>query len=410
MSDSTPPPAELEKDAPRLARNPPLLCALRATQMVLFPMAILSVFLKQEIGFGVTEIMLLQGVFGLAMAVFEFPSGYLADRLGYRACVLLAFVLWTAAWPIYGHAEGWLGVATAELLLGVGMAMLSGCDTALMYESLLAEGREADFVRWSGRQTFCGQVAEGSGALLAGVLFATAVELPFLAQAAAAALGLLLALALVEPERERPSFADSLGQISAMIRHVALENRPLRAVFAAAIVLGMASFVPVWTVQLYAVETGMPEPWLGPMWAIANFSVALAALLSHRLFGSRSAGLVVGLCTALIVAGYLGLGLSTSIWGVGCYYLLTIMRGLQHPAINHREQRLVPSRDRAGFLSLRSMIFRVVFLVVGPAVGWAVDEHGQRPAMLALALGFGLAGLLAWVGLRRSSDRDAFEG
>ncbi|MFO7567241.1 MAG: hypothetical protein R6X02_31645, partial [Enhygromyxa sp.] len=76
------------------------------------------------------------------------------------------------------------------------------------------------------------------------------------------------------------------------------------------------------------------------------------------------------------------------------YYLLTIMRGLQHPALNHREQRLVPSRDRAGFLSLRSMVFRIGFLAVGPAVGWAVDRHGQHPVMLMLAGGFALAGLL----------------
>jgi MFS family permease len=404
VSDSPSPRAEPPASTQSLARNPALLCGLRAMQMALFPMAILTVFLKREIGFGVTEIMLLQGVFGLAMVVFEFPSGYLADRIGYRACLIVAFVLWTVAWPIYGYADNWLGVATAELLLGVGMAMLSGCDTALMYESLLADGREQDFARWSGRQTFCGQLAEGSAALLAGVLFATAVELPFLAQGAASGVGLVLALALVEPERERPGFADSLGQISAMIRHVARENRPLRAVFGAAIVLGLASFVPVWTVQLYAVDAGMPEPWLGPMWAIANFSVALAALLSHRVFGSRSAALIVGLCTALIVGGYLGLGLSATMWGVGFYYLLTIMRGLAHPAINHREQQLVPSRDRAGFLSLRSMVFRVAFLVVGPAVGWAVDEHGQRPVMLVLALGFGAAGVLVMWGLRRSGE------
>jgi hypothetical protein len=89
-------------------------------------------------------------------------------------------------------------------------------------------------------------------------------------------------------------------------------------------------------------------------------------------------------------------------WGVGFYYLLTIMRGLQRPAINHREQRLVPSRDRAGFISLRSMAFRVAFLAVGPLVGWAVDTRGQHPVMLALALGFGLAGLLVMVALRRA--------
>ncbi|PRQ09484.1 MFS transporter [Enhygromyxa salina] len=387
---------------PRLQRNLALLCGLRAMQMALFPMAILSVFLVRQVDFGVTEIMLLQGVFGVAMLVFEFPSGYLADRIGYRRCLIIAFVLWTIAWPIYGYATSWAQVATAELLLGVGMAMISGCDSALLYETLIADGREQEFARWSGRQTFWGQLAEGSAALVAGLLFAIAVHLPFLAQGLASAVGLVLALALVEPTRERPGFGDSVAQIKSMLRHVARDNPELRAVFVATIVLGLASFVPVWTIQLYAVGAGMPEPWLGPMWAIANFLVAIAALLSHRLFGSRSAALITAVCTGLLVAGYLGLGLVHTLWGVGFYYCLTAMRGLQHPVLSHREQRLVPSRDRAGFISLRSMVFRLGFLAVGPAVGWAVDQRGQHDVMLALAIGFGLAGLVAAWLLRRA--------
>jgi MFS family permease len=386
----------------RLDRNPALVCLIRAMQMALFPMAILTVFLERQIGFGVTQIMVLQGVFGLAMVLFEFPSGYLADRLGYRRCLIFAFSLWTIAWPIYGYAQSWIGVASAELLLGVGMALISGCDTALVYESLLARGREHEFIRWSGRLTFSGQLAEGLAALAAGVLFAIGVALPFLAQALASAIALIVALMLVEPARERPGFADGLAQIRAMVRYVARESPELRGVFLVAVVLGMASFLPVWTIQLYALDAGVPEPWLGPIWAVANFSVASAALLSQRVFGSRSLALIVGVCTTLIVVGYLGLGLSHALWGFGFYYLLTIMRGLKTPAVEHHEQRLVPSRDRAGLVSLRSMVFRVGFLALGPAVGWAVDRHGQHPIMLVLAGGFAVAGVLVALIVRRS--------
>jgi MFS family permease len=377
-----------------LHRNPLLLCLIRAMQMAMFPMAILTVFLQREIGFGMAEIMLLQAVFGVTMVLLEFPSGYLADRIGYRRCLILAFALWAVAWPIYGHAQGWLGVASAELLLGVGMALISGCDTALLYESLLARQRQDTFMKWAGRLTFSGQLAEGLAALAAGLMFASATSLPFWAQGVSSALALILALALVEPERERPGFADSFGQVRAMVRHVVHENPELRAVFAAAVVLGLASFVPVWTIQLYALDAGLPEPWMGPLWAVANFTVAIAALLSHRVFGTRSLGLVVGLCTTLVFAGYLGLGLSHGLYGFAFYYLLTIMRGLNNPALHHREQQLVPSSDRAGFVSLRSMVFRLGFLAVGPAVGWAVDQHGQHPVMLALAVFFTSAALL----------------
>ena len=127
----------------RLRGNPLRLCALRAMQMAMFPMAVLSVFLHQHIELDVGEIMLLQAVFGLAVALFEFPSGYLADRIGYRRCLVLACLIWLIAWPIYGTASAWPQVVVAEFLLGIGLSLASGCDSALLYESLLALGAQA---------------------------------------------------------------------------------------------------------------------------------------------------------------------------------------------------------------------------------------------------------------------------
>ena len=386
----------------RLRGNPLRLCALRAMQMAMFPMAVLSVFLHQHIELDVGEIMLLQAVFGLAVALFEFPSGYLADRIGYRRCLVLACLIWLIAWPIYGTASAWPQVVVAEFLLGIGLSLASGCDSALLYESLLASGREADYPRWSGRQISAGQIAEGGAALLAGWMFARSEAWPFFAQALASAVGLVIALSLVEPERERPDFGDSIGQARAMVRHALVDNRRLRALIGASVVLSLASYIPVWTIQLYALDAGLDPRGLGPMCALANFSVAIAALLGHRVLVRVGLPSVALGLTGLVVVGYLGLGLSHALFGFAFYYLLTLMRGAKQPIFDHREQQLVTSRDRAGFVSLRSMVFRLGFLVVGPLIGWSVDRFGQHGVMLGLAASFALAGSIAARGLARA--------
>jgi MFS family permease len=51
-------------------------------QMSLFPMAIITLFWKDQIGLSLTQILLLQGIFSVAMVVMEYPSGYLSDRIG----------------------------------------------------------------------------------------------------------------------------------------------------------------------------------------------------------------------------------------------------------------------------------------------------------------------------------------
>ena len=59
-----------------LARNPLLLCAFRAIQMSLFPMAIVTIFWQHDLGLSMAEIFGLQAIFAGTTGLLEFPSGY----------------------------------------------------------------------------------------------------------------------------------------------------------------------------------------------------------------------------------------------------------------------------------------------------------------------------------------------
>ena len=47
------------------------------------------------------DIMILQALFGVAVVVFEFPSGYLADRIGRRRSLLIGASLSIVGWLAY---------------------------------------------------------------------------------------------------------------------------------------------------------------------------------------------------------------------------------------------------------------------------------------------------------------------
>ncbi len=379
-----------------LRTNPRLLCVYHAPQMSRFPMAILRVYLRQDSGMRLSEIMLLQGAFGFAMALFEFPSGYLADRIGYRRTLMIASVLNAAGWSIYVRADTIPHILIAEIVLGIGISLISGTDSALLYESLEETGQEHEFGQWNGKVRFFGQFGEGTAAIVAGFLYAYWHRMPFLLEAIIWLINLGVAWKLVEPARHRPPTTENWKQIKAMIRHVALEDVRLRAIVVLTITLGMASFVPVWTIQLYATDAGLPLSALGIVWAAANYSVAVGSLYSTRAAFSLGLHRLILLCIVLILIAYAGMGLTHAVWGVGFYFVLTIMRGLFGPALHHEEQRRLPSSDRAGFVSLRSLAFRCSFLVLGPLVGASIDRWGQHPVLLvlgvclALACGFGL--------------------
>jgi predicted MFS family arabinose efflux permease len=366
--------------------------------MSLFPIAVMSLFFTRDIGMSVETLMVVQAIFGFVIVLAEFPSGYLADRLGYRRTLLIASLVVTAGWVAYARAHTVLDVVLAEVALGVGFAMISGADTALLYESLLANGEEAKFGLWLGRAKSCAQIAEGSSALVAGALYAVSPRLPFLVQIPVWLAAAAVAFAMLETPRSDVTESPHLTRMFGIIRHAALGAPKLRAVMLLGTAFGISTFAPVWLIQLYATDSGVTPEYLGPIWAAANYTVAVGALLSTRL--EKRVGLlpVLAGCVALVTLGYLGLGLSKLWFGFGFYFLLTLLRGINGTLLQHEEQKLIPSSDRASYASLRSLMFRLSFVVLGPLVGRAVDQQGQRPVYLALgALFTGCCGLCFWL-------------
>jgi MFS family permease len=384
------------------SQNPALLCAFKAIQMSLFPMAIITIFWQHDVGLSMTEIFTLQAIFAGTTSALEFPSGYLADRIGYRPTLIAAALFSLVGWTVYLFSPGFWTIAVAEVVLGAGLSLSSGTDSAMLYESLSEAGEEERFAVWHGRVRFSGQAAEGTAALAAGLLYTVSPRWPFVLEAAIWLAGVGIAWRLVEPARHRESIESAVAHVVGIFRRIVRGSARLRALMFLTIVLTMTTFVPVWIIQLYTVKAGVDVSWLGPIWAAANYSVAVASLASARL--GRALGLMPGLlvCIGLAGAGYLGLGLTTAWWGFAFYFFLTIARGLNASILLHEEQRLVPSADRASFISARNLVFRGLFVAIGPLVGLSIDASGEHTVLLVSGAIAATAGMVGWLFLLRA--------
>ncbi|MBI5656338.1 MAG: MFS transporter [Geobacter sp.] len=359
-----------------LRRNVPLLYAFSFLQMTLFPMAIITLFWKDHVGLSLSQILLLQSIFAVAMVVMEYPSGYISDRVGYRTALTFASILGIVGWGAYTVASSFREVLIAEILLGISTSFISGTDSALLYESVKGTGDEPAYARFEGRSTGFGQTGEAAGALFAGLLYARYPLLPFILQVAVWILALLITRGLAEPQREPRRFGGHLKEALASARYVFIENRRLRITIILSIALGISSFYPVWLIQPYMRDAGVPIASFGPIWAGANLIVALFAVLSHRVRAFLGELRMILLLVLLVWGGYLGLGYAAGVWGFLFYYLLTAMRGMRGPFFLHAAQAEIPSANRAGMLSLQSLCFRLLFAITGPLVGIYADARG----------------------------------
>lgn len=370
--------------SPNLQANIRKLYIFSFLKMMLFPMAIITLFWKDHIGLTLTEIMLLQAVFSLASLSLEYPSGYLSDRLGYRFSLNIATLFGIAGWSLYTVAGSFTGVLVAEILLGISYAFISGSDSALLFETLKQQKKEQLYTLYDGRMSGFAQIGEAVGALGAGLLYAAFPLLPFLIQILVWIVALLITLSLREVEKAEPPDRSHLHEMIATWQLVWRDNARIRGTILLATSAGLASFYPVWLIQPYMQAHHLPLVWFGPVWAVANLTVALFSFLSHRaafFLGQRGVLILAGM---LILIGYLGLGLTAGLYSFLFYYLLTAMRGLLGPFLRHFLQKEGERKNRAGLLSLKALAFRLGFVVTAPFIGLMADSGGVRETFLLL--------------------------
>ena len=81
----------------------------------------------------------------------EVPTGWFADRFGYRRSLILGSLLQVAGMICCWLADGIPGLVAACLLVAVADAFRSGADQALLYRTCVAIGREPEFQRIEAR-------------------------------------------------------------------------------------------------------------------------------------------------------------------------------------------------------------------------------------------------------------------
>ena len=132
-----------------MRRNLALYPAYQAARSAVFWMPVFFLYFSGACS--VAEVFLLEASYYAAVVVVEVPSGYLSDRQGRRPTLVVAAMATTAAHVVFASTASIEAFAVAQGLLAAGMAFNSGTDSALLFDSLKAEGSPDDFGTTEGR-------------------------------------------------------------------------------------------------------------------------------------------------------------------------------------------------------------------------------------------------------------------
>ncbi len=356
-----------------------------------------------EKGLSLSEIFLLQSVFSLAVVLLEVPSGYFADRYGRAFSIKLSAPLAATAMIAYGFSDQFWQFAACELLLAVANSMLSGVDTALLVDSLKADGHgEAEYTRQARRIDCLGYLATGLAVPVSfGLVHFYGVSAAIIADGLLVAIGARYAWRLVEaPQLSQPQEAQSISAWQAICSLA--RSREARWLVVLGSTLSTATYLGFWISAPYYQTLGIPVVYFGAILAVRSF---WKAWLSHRF--QQEKHLERSMFGYALTAGMVYLAMATQqVWLVWAVLGHDIVQALHRQPITARLNSLVDSRHRATVNSAVGLVQRLLFAVAGPVVGLMVDKAG-------LGVGFTVTGvvcsLVALAALMRLHQLGTFE-
>lgn len=325
----------------------------------------------------------------------------LADRFGYKIVLIGGRVAAIAHALIMLMATNFWWFALGFVLQAWAYNLQSGTIEALLYDSLAENHATERFPVVTKNMNMVIESATPVGVLLAGGFVHGHLSVTYLLYMASAIVAIGCIIGLREPLRDQATAITGTQSLSAILRAAGKclrklpELRQLMVFHAAFSALGMTyyyDFQAVMTAKGFSgplisgilIATAILNvggvqltPWLQQRWALVRLLRGLTALLASVLISALWAN------TLGLVLGYL---------------LVNLLLAIVEPVLSNYYNRLLPSAQRATLLSVSSMIFSLMMVVLFPVMGWLIEWS-------SFTVAFGGTGMVVlvcgWLAFRR---------
>lgn len=368
-------------DRDKIRRNIPKVYALNFFMMFLVTIPIIVPYWKQ-FGLNIKDVYQLQAIFGLMMILLDVPAGYVSDMFGRKKCLIIVGMFNALTFFILANGSEFWHFVLFEISAAIAVALFSGCDIALLYDSLDALEIEDPRMKviksksFLGNRIFYSQVGESIAAFLGGALAVYSLHLPALVNAYTAWIPLLIALTITEPPRQVFESKKHLENFKIIFNNLFRHSRLLTMLVIFNVIYGFSTFAAVWAYQSYWADIKVPIAWYGALWAFFNLSVAVIARISHRVEARLSSVFVVLMIATSPIIAYLGLGFSYSYAGLFFLVFFAVARALNGVVLQDGINSRVPATMRATTNSICSLGMRAIFFFFGPWFGHLLDTKG----------------------------------
>ena len=338
-----------------------------------------------------SQVLLLEAIYYGSVVALEVPSGYLSDRIGRRITLMAGMSAWVIACALFASTGSLGAFVLAQVLLAAGMAFNSGTDSALLYDSLDALGRQDEFAAREARAQALGSGAMAIAALIGGLLSGFDLRYAYVLSSLGALAALLCAAGFSEPRKRR--LRHSPGEQWTAIQR--LWTAPiLRWILAYSVGMTVFNHIPYelfqpWVELFLGTSETAYSPTPATTGVLVAVMMALSALASSRAVALRERwGTLRVLLAATLLQGAViaSLAAPAHLAIIGVLALRSVPQGLSRPVLIASIHPHLPSSVRATWLSVQSLCGRMAFAItLTGASFWAAGSPMSHGLIASLA-------------------------
>src|SRR3989338_5145933 len=341
-------------------------------------------------GIGLIETILI-----VTLTLMEIPTGAIADLLGKKKTLILAFLFDLIGGLMMAMAPNFSVLAGSVFVMCIGGALYSGTMEALVYDSLKQEGNQKKYDRVISKINSIGLLTPAICGAVGGFLYLIEPKLPFYANAAGYGIGLFLSFWLTEPVIDTEKF--TLSNFIRQTRQGLLQLTKSTDIKKQTIMLLSIGFFVVIVDEMLnsflGFEFGFGAKQLGMLTAVIYLISAAATQLTpwiRHKFGDNYSNFVVGglIAISLIISPIIGI----IVGGITLAFrssLQAIFGSMASVTINNNSE----SKYRATTISTFNMIKNIPYVLSAFFLGSLADQISAR----WLAAGLGAALLIMLV-------------
>ena len=187
----------------RIQRNLRLIDTYTIGMNMILVLPILLPYYRDQIGIGFREFMIGEAFFAATIVALDVPTGWISDTWQRKHAQGLGILFLIMGYSCLLAAHSFAMAVIGQSVIGIGISLCNGTNTAILYDSLLSVGREAEYRKREGRRQALCLYSVAVSSIVGSMLYSVHHQLPLVIMLACLVGALIASCALDEPERHK---------------------------------------------------------------------------------------------------------------------------------------------------------------------------------------------------------------